>query len=123
MMVSYGTGECAKMAIEIATPPARPHSNESRAAKMLREIFESGRPLTYVRSAEEQRVGKLMREVSQGLFSSAPTPVWTWSLTESLHCDRMAPEAGTESPRGVLDFIVAHKGAGIFHLKDFHEPL
>jgi SpoVK/Ycf46/Vps4 family AAA+-type ATPase len=23
----------------------------------------------------------------------------------------------------VLDFIVAHRGAGIFHLKDFHEPL
>jgi hypothetical protein len=90
---------------------------------MLREIFESGRPLTYVRSAEEQRVGRLMREVSHGLFASAPTPVWTWSLTESLHCDGMAPEVGTQSPRGVLDFIVAHKGAGIFHLKDFHEPL
>ena len=32
-------------------------------------------------------------------------------------------EAGTQTPRGALDFIVAHQGAGIFHLKDFHEPL
>ena len=29
---------------------------ESRAARMIREVFESGRPLTYIRSAEEQRV-------------------------------------------------------------------
>ena len=106
-----------------AIPPAGSHSNESRAAKMLRETFESGRPLTYIRSAEEQRVGRVLREVSQGLFASAPTPVWTWSLTVGLHRDGTAPEAGTHSPRGVLDFIVAHAGAGIFHLKDFHEPL
>ena len=26
-------------------------------------------------------------------------------------------------PRAALDFIAAHKGAAIFHLKDFHEPL
>ena len=68
---------------------------------MLREIFESGRPLTYIRSAEELRVGSVMREVSQGLLGSAPTSVWTWSLTEGLHCDGKAPKAGTHSPRGV----------------------
>jgi SpoVK/Ycf46/Vps4 family AAA+-type ATPase len=90
---------------------------EGRAAKMLREIFESGRPLTYVHSSEEQRVANVLREVSETLFASGPTPVWTWSLTEGMG------EAGTETARGVLDFIVAHRGAGIFHLKDFHEPL
>lgn len=110
------------MASETTTTAAS-DSNESRAAKMLREIFESGRPLTYVRSAEEHRVGRVIREVSQGLQASAPTPVWTWSLTEGLRRDGRAPEEGTHSPRGVLDFIVAHEGAGIFHLKDFHEPL
>jgi hypothetical protein len=115
--------EIESRAPELVTPPAGSHSTESRAAKMLREIFESGRPLTYVRSAEEQRVGRVLREVSQGLLASAPTPVWTWSLTEGMHRDGEVPEAGTHSPRGVLDFIVAHKGAGIFHLKDFHEPL
>ena len=34
-----------------------------------------------------------------------------------------APEKDTETPRGALDFIVAHQGPGIFHLQDFHEPL
>ena len=32
-------------------------------------------------------------------------------------------ETGTGTARGALDFIVAHEGAAIFHLKDFHEPL
>lgn len=96
---------------------------ESRAAKELREIFESGRPLTYIRSSEEQRVGRVLREVSPLLSAATPTPVWTWSLTEGMHRDGGTPEEGTHSPRGVLDFIVAHESAGIFHLKDFHEPL
>ena len=42
---------------------------ESRASRMLREIFESGRPLTYVRTSEEQRAGQVLREAGQ------------WSLT------------------------------------------
>ncbi len=96
---------------------------ESRAAKMIREVFESGRPLTYIRSAEEQRIGRVLREVSLRLFNSTPAPVWTWSLTEGMRRDDEAPEAGTETPRGVLDFIAAYKNAAIFHLKDFHEPL
>src|SRR6202521_1906230 len=95
---------------------------ESRAAKMLREIFESGRPLTYLRCAEEQRAARLLGEVSRGLSASAPTPLWTWSLTEGMHRDGQAADAGARDPRAALDFIVAHKGAGIFHLKDFHEP-
>jgi len=31
-----------------------------------------------------------------------------------------SPGAATD-PRGLLDFIIAHPGAAIFHLKDFHE--
>jgi AAA+ superfamily predicted ATPase len=90
---------------------------------MIREIFESGRPLTYIQSAEEQRVAKVLCE----LATSISMPVWTWSATEGMRRgtgvgDNHAP-AGTESPRAVLDFIVAHQGAAIFHLKDFHEPL
>jgi SpoVK/Ycf46/Vps4 family AAA+-type ATPase len=34
-----------------------------------------------------------------------------------------APEAGSASPRAVLDFISAYPHPAIFHLKDFHEPL
>jgi adenylate kinase family enzyme len=89
---------------------------ESRAAKILREVFESGRPLIYVHTAEEQRVGRVLKEVAD------ERPVWTWSLTEGLRRNGES-ERGTAGPRAALDFIAAHQGAGIFHLKDFHEPL
>jgi len=102
---------------------ARPESPESRAAKMIREVFESGRPLTYIRSAEEQRVGRILNEVGHRLAGSAPVPVWTWSLTEGMQRDGKSEWAGTEAPRAALDFIVGYEGAAIFHLKDFHEPL
>jgi hypothetical protein len=84
---------------------------ESRAARTIREVFASGRPLTYVRSAEEQRVSRVLREV--GLLIGAP--VFTWSQTERME--------DAKTPRAALDFIVAHQGSGIFHLKDFHEAL
>src|SRR5450432_1420738 len=96
---------------------------ESRAAKMLREVFESGRPLTYVRTSEEQRAGKVLREVGLRLFAPTPVPVWTWSLTDGMHRDGQAAEVGTHDARGALDFIAAHPDAAIFHLMDFHEPL
>src|SRR5208282_1170564 len=96
---------------------------ESRAAKTLREVFQSGRPLTYIRSAEEQRIGRVLREVGRALHPSKPVPVWTWSLTEGFLRDDGGAEAGTLNPRDALDFIAAHKDAAIFHLKDFHEPL
>jgi adenylate kinase family enzyme len=33
------------------------------------------------------------------------------------------PEDGTQTPRGALDFILAHRDPAIFQLKDFHESL
>jgi SpoVK/Ycf46/Vps4 family AAA+-type ATPase len=93
---------------------------ESRASKAIREIFESGRPLTYIRSSEEQRVARVLQEVSGTLGS---IPIWTWSLTEGLLRDGQVSHAAGTHARGVLDFIIAHQEAGIFHLKDFHEPL
>ncbi len=57
------------------------------------------------------------------MTASSPLPVWTWSETQGLHSDGQPAKADTHSARGVLDFIAAHKDAGIFHLKDFHEPL
>ena len=96
-------------------------SAESRAAKTVREIFESGRPLTYIRSSEEQRVARVLREVAGALDS---LPIWTWSSTEGMRAGGEAgAAAGTDTPRGLLDFIIAYRGPGIFHLKDFHEPL
>jgi hypothetical protein len=97
---------------------------ESRAAKTVREILESGRPLTYIRSAEEQRVVRILSEVAKGRLSPTPLPVWTWSMTEGMRRQGEAASfSATESPRAALDFILAHDGAAIFHLKDFHEPL
>jgi len=93
---------------------------ESRAAKTVREIFESGRPLTYILSPEEQRVARVLKEVAETLRLP---PVWTWTLTDGMRGIDGPVVPGTESPRGVLDFIIAHKGSAIFHLKDFHEPL
>src|SRR6185503_18564917 len=88
---------------------------ESRAAKAIREISDSGRPLVYVRTPEEQRVARLLDGI--GL------PVWTWRLTEGMWRDGGTVQPDTQSPRSALDFIIAHQGEAIFHLKDFHEPL
>lgn len=99
------------------------NTQESRASKLIREIFESGRPITYIRTAEEQRVAGILREVCHRLSPSKPVPVWTWSLTEGLCHDNQPPGTGTQSPRAALDFIAAHPHTAIFHLKDFHEPL
>ena len=98
-------------------------SPESRASKLIREIFESGRPLTYIRTAEEQRVGNILQEVAGRLGTGAPVPVWTWTLTEGLRRDGVVAEPGTQAPRAALDFISAHAGEAIFQLKDFHEAL
>jgi SpoVK/Ycf46/Vps4 family AAA+-type ATPase len=98
-------------------------SPESRAARMVREIFESGRPLTYIRSTEERRIGNVLREVAPRLFPADPAAVWTWSLTEGMRREDRETEAGTQDPRRALDFIAAHPNGAIFHLKDFHEPL
>jgi SpoVK/Ycf46/Vps4 family AAA+-type ATPase len=100
-------------------------SAESRAAKILREAFESGRPLIYVHTSEEQRVGNVLREVGRRLLAPAVVPVWTWSLTEGMRREG-ADEGGVPEaldPRAALDFIAGHSEAAIFHLKDFHEPL
>ena len=94
---------------------------ESRAAKLIREVFESGRPLTYIRSSEEQRVGSVLREVAGNL--QRKTAVYTWSSTKGMGTEGRAHETGTEVPRAALEFILAHPGPAIFHLKDFHEPL
>ncbi len=98
----------------------QPNDSTSRAANTIREIFDSGRPLTYIRTAEERRVGKLLQAVSAGL--DAATPVWQWTLTEGMRAGDVR-HAGTESPRAVLDLIASHPGNTIFLLKDFHEPL
>jgi SpoVK/Ycf46/Vps4 family AAA+-type ATPase len=95
---------------------------ESRALRLVREIVESGRPIAYIRSAEELRVRALLHEASERLFPS-PVPVFTWSLTEGLHRDGEPAENPARGAREALDGIAAHDGPGLFMLRDFHEPL
>jgi len=45
---------------------------ESRPAKTIREVFESRLPLTYIRSAEEQRIGTVLSEVASRMHAAGP---------------------------------------------------
>src|SRR5262249_55840020 len=74
---------------------------ESRALRVLREIVESGRPLVYVRSAEEQRVTALLREVASALLAP-PVPLWVWSLTRGMRRDGTAGDGELLGPRAAL---------------------
>ena len=94
-----------------------PEFSESRASRLIREIFESGRPLTYIHTSEERRVAHLLNVAGNAL------PVWTWSITEGMRAGDAPAEPGTQNARGALDFIIAHQDPAIFHLKDLHEPL
>ncbi len=97
-------------------------STESRALRGIRAIIESGRPLTYVRTAEEGRVVELLRESAATLFEK-PVPFWRWSLTEGIRRDGEPAQDPPLSPRAALDFIIKHDGPGIFLLADFHDPM
>ncbi|GIW43781.1 MAG: ATPase [Candidatus Binatia bacterium] len=96
---------------------------QSRAVRSLRDAFESGRPLVYIHSAEEHRIERLLQVVAEQCFEPR-IPIFAWTLTTGLR-DAEGREAapGSENPRQVLDFIAAYPEGGIFHLKDFHEPL
>ena len=93
----------------------------SKSLSLLRETVDSGRPLIYLMSSEEQRIARLLGEAARGFFAS-PVPLWAWSLTEGMRrADGARAEA--QSPRAALDFIAGHQGPALFHLKDFHEPM
>ena len=105
-----------------ASPPARSGSTQSRALRALHEIVTSGRPLAYVRSAEEERVIALLREAASGFFPS-PVPFFVWSVTEGLRRDGIEEAGEALSPRAVLDFVAGYEGPVLVLLKDFHEPI
>jgi SpoVK/Ycf46/Vps4 family AAA+-type ATPase len=109
-----------KLSLTSPSTPTQPLPlAESRAAKLIREAFQSGRPLTYLLTSEEQRAGRILLETGDALG----IPVWTWTLTQGLKHGDNLPQPGTISARATLDFIAAHPHPAIFHLKDFHEPL
>lgn len=67
-------------------------------------------------------MGRILAEVGASL-GDEPIPVWSWSLTGGLRRNGGPVEPGTETPAAALDFIASHPRAGIFQLKDFHEPM
>ena len=91
---------------------------ESRAYTALKEVFQAGRPIIFIRTAEEARAHTLLQEIARRLFAGS-TAVWSWSLTTGLshpnntNREKLGPDA-------VLDFISSHRQKGIFQLKDFH---
>jgi len=95
---------------------------EGKTLKTLRELIESGRPLIYIHSPEERRVSELLGEAAQTFFAN-PVPVWAWSLTEGMRSGTERAGDDALDAREALDFIAAHQGPALFHLKDFHEPL
>jgi len=88
----------------------------------LEEVFAAGRPLAYVRSADEGRVADMLRAAAAGAFA-APVPLWVWTATEGIRRDGGAEPAEPLGAREALDFVVRSEGPGLFLLKDFHQPI
>jgi len=95
----------------------------NRALAEIKELVDAGRPLIYLKSAEEERVEHLLRDGAAQLFAK-PIPVYTWTLTEGLRGPDGAPAGkAAAEPRAALDWIIAHQGGAVFNLRDFHEPV
>jgi AAA+ superfamily predicted ATPase len=106
-------------------PDARPPhaaTGQTRAARQLHALLAAGRPLIYIVCAEERRVAGLLEHAAAHAFA-APVPLWSWSLTTGMRTLSGERRVDADDPRAALDFIVAHDGAAVFHLKDFHEAL
>jgi SpoVK/Ycf46/Vps4 family AAA+-type ATPase len=94
-------------------------TQESRAYRALKEMFQGGRPLIFVRTPEEGRVLLLLQDIAKRLYSGR-TSVWSWSMTGGL----LPPGGGAGKKldaKAILEFIASHREPGIFHLKDYHQ--
>jgi len=86
----------------------------------LRGILLSGRPLIYVRTPEEERVGRILVELASSLGAAKALPVHSWSMTRGLS---YPAGVDTADPAAALQAIAGSAEPGIWHLRDFHEPL
>ncbi|MGH7789901.1 MAG: AAA family ATPase [Candidatus Binatia bacterium] len=95
----------------------------NRALAEIKELIDAGRPLSYVKSSEEDRVQQLLSEAAAQFFTP-PVPVYTWTSTEGLRGpDGVSAGVETLEPRAVLDWIIAHQGGALFNLRDFHDAV
>jgi len=94
----------------------------SRAQVALQEIIRSGRPLAYIRSAEEARVTGLLRDAARSALAT-PLPFWIWSATEGMLRDGADGAGESLGARAALDFVLALDGPALFLFKDLHEAI
>lgn len=101
---------------------SEPTTTQNRALGEIRELIEAGRPLIYLKSPEEERVQQLIEQAAATLFKTPP-PIYVWSITEGLRDPDGAIVAGTLEARAALDHIIAHQGAALYILRDFHDAM
>ncbi len=102
-------------------PPASPQApaNSLPVVAAIQGILDTGRPLLYIQTTEEDRVIGVFRRIAEARRGD----LFLWSVTEGLLQNGKPLPSQPEGARGILDFIVAHDQPGIFLLKDFHEFL
>lgn len=92
----------------------------SKSLAAIQGIMDSGRPLFYIQSAEEDRVIGLLERIAEQRRGGR-LDLLLWSVTEGLRQNGKPVKNQPDGPRGILDFILEHDKPGIFLLKDFHE--
>ncbi len=101
-----------------ARAPASPHG--PTISSVIQGMMDAGHPLIFLQSAEEDRVvGALSRLAEQS--RGGPVDLFIWSVTEGLRLNGKPAKDQPDSPRGMLDLIIAHDKPALFLLKDFHE--
>ncbi len=101
-----------------AQAPANLHC--PTVSSVIQGMMNAGHPLIYLQSAEEDRVvGVLSRLAEQS--RGARVDLFIWSVTEGLQLNGKPAKDQPDSPRGILDLIIARDKPAIFLLKDFHE--
>ncbi len=97
-----------------------PTARSPTVSSVIQGMIDAGRPLIYLQSAEEDRVvGVLSRLAEQS--RGGRVDLFIWSVTEGLQLNGKPAKDRPDSPRGMLDLIIAHDRPAIFLLKDFHE--
>lgn len=94
-----------------------------RALVEISELIDAGRPIIYIKTAEEERTALLLRDAAELLFD-APPPVYSWSVTDGLRtADGTTAVEGTAGARAAIDFAMAHNGPALFHFLDLHAEM
>lgn len=95
-------------------------STQRHGIGALRNMITAGRPLIFLQTPEEERVTRLLVELARDTGSGA-LDFFVWSMTDGLTHEGKPTKSQPDGAKGVLDFVLGHKGRAIFLLEDFHE--